>query len=251
VADMIPQGETAGNQIVYMEETTVTNAAAAVAEGGTKPESALGFTQRNAQVRKLATVLPVTDELLQDQPAAQAYVDGRLRIFMQLTEESQLVSGSGVAPNLQGILNTPNILNVTRDSTNSEPGPDAVYRAMTLIRTTAFLEPTGIIFHPNDWRNIRLLRTNDGIYIWGSPADQAPERIWGMNIVQTTVQPQGQAIVGAFDTAMQIFRKQDIAFSISDQHADFFIRNMLMLRVEERLAAVVYRPAAFSTVSNL
>lgn len=251
VADLIPQGVTSAQQIVYMEETTVTNNAAAVAEGAIKPESALGFTQRNAQVRKLATVLPVTDELLQDQPGAQAYVDGRLRVFMALTEESQLVSGNGTAPNLLGIMNTPGIQTIARDAAGGEPAPDAVYRAMTAIRVTAFLEPNGIIFHPNDWRDIRLLRTADGIYIWGSPADTAPERIWGMNIVQTTVIPENTAIVAAFDTASQIFRKQEIAFSISDQHSDFFIRNMLMLRVEERLAFVIYRPSAFATVTGI
>lgn len=251
VADLIPQGVTAAQQIVYMEETTVTNNAAAVAEGAIKPESALGFTQRNAQVRKLATVLPVTDELLQDQPGAQAYVDGRLRVFMALTEESQLVSGNGVAPNLLGVMNTPGIQVVARDAAGGEPAPDAIYRAMTAIRVTAFLEPTGIIMHPNDWRDIRLLRTADGIYIWGSPADTAPERIWGMNIVQTTVMTENTAIVAAFDTASQIFRKQEIAFSISDQHSDFFIRNMLMLRVEERLAFVIYRPSAFATVTGI
>ena len=46
VADLMMQGATDRPTLEYYEETTVTNAAAAVSEGGTKPESALGWTLR-------------------------------------------------------------------------------------------------------------------------------------------------------------------------------------------------------------
>lgn len=248
VADLIPQGTTNSNAIVFMEETTTTNAGAAVAEGAAKPESTLAFTERTAPVRKIATVLPVTDELMADEPAMRAYVEGRLRIFLQLAEETQLVSGSGVAPNLTGMLN---VTGIQTQAKGTDPTPDAVYKAMVKVQTVAFLEPSGAIFHPNDWQDVRLLRTADGVYIWGSPADPGPERIWGLPVVSTTAATENTAVVAAFDTAMQIFRRAEVAFAVSDQHSDFFTTNKLMLRVEERLAFPVYRPTGICTVTGI
>jgi HK97 family phage major capsid protein len=248
VADLIPQGTTDKNAIKFMEETTATNAAAAVAEGADKPESTLAFTERVSPVQKLATVLPVTDELMEDEAAMRSYVEARLRLFLQLAEETALVGGSGTPPALRGMLN---IVGIQTQAKGADPTPDAVYKAMTKIRVVGFLEPTGAIFHPNDWTDVRLLRTVDGIYIWGSPADPGPERIWGMPIVQTPAMTEGTGIVAAFDTSMQIFRRNQVAFAVSDQHNDFFIKNQLMLRVEERLAFVVYRPTGICTVTGI
>lgn len=248
VADLIPQGTTAMNAIVFMEETTTTNGAAAVAEGAAKPESALVFTEQTSAVKKLATVLPVTDELLEDEPAMRSYVEQRLRTFLALTEETQLISGSGAGANLRGMLN---VVGIQTQAKGTDPTPDAVYKAITLIATNAFLDASGAIFHPNDWQDVRLLKTADGIYIWGAPMDPGPDRIWGLPVIKTVGMTENTAIVAAFDTAMQIFRRTEVAFAVSDQHSDFFTTNKLMLRVEERLAFPVYRPAGICTVTGI
>lgn len=248
VADLIPQGTTRTNAVVYMEETTTTNAAAAVAEGAAKPESALAFTEKNSPVRKVATVLPVTDELLQDEPAMRSYVEARLRLFLQLAEETQLLTGSGVAPQLLGLYN---VSGINTQAKGADPTPDAIYKGMDLIRTTAFLEPDSVVIHPNDWQDIRLLRTADGLYIWGAPMDAGPQRIWGVPVVVTPAATQNTALVLAAAQGMQIFRRSEVSFAIADQHQDFFVLNQLMLRVEERLALVVYRPKAICTITGI
>lgn len=248
VADLIPQAQTNANAIVYMEETTATNAAATVAEGGTKPESTLAFTERTVPVRKIATVLPVTDELMEDAPAMRDYINQRLRLFVQLTEDTQLVTGNGVAPNLTGLLN---ITGIQTQAKGADPTPDAIYKAMTLINVNAFLDADGVIFHPLDWQDIRLLRTADGIYIWGSPSEMGPERIWGLNIAKTIAMTQNTALVGAFQYATQIFRRSEITLAVSSEHSTFFVENKQMLRAEERLALVCYRPAGLVQVTGI
>lgn len=248
VADLIPQASTSANAIVYMEETTTTNAAATVAEGGTKPESALAFTERTSTVRKIATVLPVTDELMEDAPGLRDYINQRLRLFVQLAEDTQLVSGSGVAPQITGLLN---VSGIQTQAKGADPTPDAIYKAMTLINVNAFLDADGVIFHPLDWQDVRLLRTADGIYIWGSPSEMGPERIWGLNVAKTVAMTQNTALVGAFQYATQIFRRSEITLAVSSEHSTFFIENKQMLRAEERLALVVYRPLALCTVTGI
>jgi HK97 family phage major capsid protein len=117
--------------------------------------------------------------------------------------------------------------------------------------TNAYLNPDGAIFHPLDWQDIRLLKTTDGRYIWGEPSEMGPERIWGLNVVKTTAMTQNTALIGAFQYATQVFRRNEMTLAVSDQHSDFFIKNQMMLRAEERLALVVYRPTALCSVTGI
>lgn len=248
VADVLPPGTTTQIAIVYMEETTATNAAAFVAEGAAKPESALAFTERSAPVRKIATVLPVTDELMADVPAMRSYVEGRLRVFLALAEDTALLTGSGTPPAFTGLLNIPGRLTRAK---GTDPTPDAVYKAMVDILTTAYVSASATIWNPLDWQDVQLLKTADGIYIWGSPMDAGPARIWSLPVVVTTAMTQNTMLVGAFDTCTQFFMREGVTFAVSSEHSDFFIRNQLMLRVEERATLVCYRPAGLCAVTGV
>jgi HK97 family phage major capsid protein len=61
MADLFASGVTESNAVTYMKETTFTNAAAPVAEAGTKPESTLIFDAVSDPVQKIAHWLPVTE----------------------------------------------------------------------------------------------------------------------------------------------------------------------------------------------
>lgn len=248
IAALMPSGRTSQTSIAYMEETTTTNAAAETAEAGTKPESALAFTERTSPVRKIATFLPVTSEVMEDAPMMEDYINTRLQQFVAYREDSQLLNGDGIAPNLTGILNTAGIQTQAKAA---DPTPDAIHKAMTKLWTGAYLAADGLVMHPSDWEDIRLLRTADGIYIWGSPSEPGTARIWGLNVTQTTALTAGTALVGAFRSAAQVFRRSDLSLEVSNSHADFFQTNKLAIRVEERLALVVFRPAGFCTVTGI
>jgi len=248
VASLFAAGRTVQTTIVYMEETTTTNAAAETAEKADKPESALAFTERTSLVRKIATVLPVTSEMMEDAAQMADYVNGRLGQFISYREDSQLLVGDGNAPNLRGLLN---VVNVQTQAKGADPTPDAFFKAITKVATSSYLPADGGIIHPLDWQDVRLLRTSDGVYIWGNPADSAVARIWGVPLVVTTAITQNTGIVGAFKAAGQIFRRSDVTFAVSDSHSDFFIKNQLMIRAEERLALVIYRPTAFCMITGI
>lgn len=248
VRDLMLQGETDNNTLTYMEETTFTNAAATVAEAGTKPESALNFTERTDNVRKIATWIPATRELLQDVRGLESYIRGRLIFMVKRTEEVQLLTGDGVAPNILGLHNR---TGVQAQAKGADPTPDAVYKAMTLVRNTGFAEPTAVVFHPNDWQDVRLLRTADGIYIWGNPSDAGPERIWGLPIRQTTAETENTALVGAFRPMAQVFEREGVTITVSTEHSTFFVENKVAILAEERIALAVYRPAAFAKVTGI
>jgi HK97 family phage major capsid protein len=247
VVDLINTTTTNAASISYMELTTFTNAAVEVTEGSAKPEATLAWTERNDPVRKIAVWIPATDEQLADVPRIRGIIENLLGLMVRLRLDSQILVGDGTAPNLSGILDRPTIQSQAK---GADPTPDAVYKAMTLIRTVEFAEPNGVVFHPNDWQAIRLLRTADGIYIWGNPADAGPERIWGLPIVQTTAMTENTALVGDFNMA-ELAIRQGVTVEVSNSHDDYFVKNLLAIRCEMRAALAVYRPPAFCKVTGI
>lgn len=257
VADLMPSGTASGALIRYLKETVATNAAAAVAEGAAKPESTLNFSAVDEPVRKIATWLKVTDEMFEDVPALRSYIDARLGLFVRIQEEAQLLTGSGVAPNITGFLNRAGL--TAAQALGADTAPDAIYKEITKVRVASFLDPTGIVINPTNWQTVRLAKDANNQYYgggpftaaYGNPGGQAPDMLWGKVVVPTTAMTLGTALVGAFATAAQVFRRGGLTVEATNSNEDDFKNNLVMIRAEERLALAVYRPAAFGTVTGL
>lgn len=256
IADLFPSGTTNTALIRYLTESAVTNAAAAVLEGGLKPESAIAFSKVDEVLKKLATFLPVSDEMLEDWAQARSYIDSRLVQFIRMTEETQLLSGDGTGANLVGLLNRAGlataIVKGTAPSVAADNSMDAIYRQITAIRTTQFLEPDAIVVDPLAWQTVTLAKaTGTGNYLAGGPFGTGPMTLWNKRVVVTPAMAANTALVGAFQQGGQVFRKGGITVEASNSHADFFQRNLTAIRAEERLALAVYRPGAFGLVTGL
>lgn len=253
VADLIPQTETSQSAVQYMEETTFTNNAAEVNEStqstpGTYPESALALTEQSSLVRKIAVFLPMTDEQLEDEPQARGYVENRLPFMIRQRLDSQILVGNGTAPNLRGILN---VVGIQTQAKGADPTPDAVYKGIVKVETVGQAVANAVVFNPTDWQGVRLLRTADGLYIWGNPSDAGPERIWGLQVVRAQAETAGTAIVGDFQNFIELAVRRGIDVQVSNSHSTYFVEGKQALRADMRAALVVYRPAAFCTVTGL
>jgi HK97 family phage major capsid protein len=166
--------------------------------------------------------------------------------------DSQLLVGDGTSPNIWGA----SVLSgVQTQAKGTDPTPDAVFKAMTKVRgTTAgtgFAEPSAITMHPNDWQAIRLLRTADGIYIFGSPTETGPDMLWGVPVVVTSAMTEGTGLVGDWAGYSAVFMKRGITFKVTDSHASLFITGIQAIRADVRLASVYFRDSAFCTVTGI
>ncbi len=249
VADLIPQTPTTSPLIIWMEETTFTNNSDTVSEGGAKQEVALAYTQRSQAVQKIAATLPVTDEQLMDVPQLRAVIDNRLTLMLMLTEEDQLLNGTGTPPDLEGFLVKSGTGSTTRGA--GEDNTDAILRAIYDVNSiTGYANTSGIVINPLNMLAIRLLRTTTGEYIWGHPADKGPMTLWGLPVVETNAMTEDECLVGDFQLYSHISRRMGIRIDVGYINEDFK-NNIQRLRIEERLSLEIYRASAFCIADGL
>ena len=255
------------NSFAYLEETTFTNAAAEAAEGSAVSEAVLAFTEQTESIRKMGVFLPVTDELLADVSGIQGYVNSRLQTMIRLKLDTQLLSGDGSAPNLDGLLSS-NKSDVGSTAFGSYGGNlgriGAIYGAITDIRVNAYTEPDTIVMHPNDWNSVVTELTgfagdatagyaaNVPLFVASGMFGQAPvASIWGVKVVPTTAITENTVLVGKFGggEAAHVVMRQGIDLAVSDSHSDYFTKNMLAIRATMRVGFPVYRQQAFHKIT--
>lgn len=258
IADLMPNGTTNSNTVRYVKESTATNAASTVAEEGLKPEAALNFTVVDEPVRKIGVTLKSTDEMLEDIDQLESYINGRLALFVQLREEQQLLTGNASvsSQDITGILNRSGL--TAAQALGGDTRAVAAHKEITKIRVASFLDPTGIVFHPNDWEATRLEQDANDQFYGGGPFTGpygvngiAGDTYWGLPVVSTTAMTENTVLIGAFATAAQIFRRNSLTVEMTNSNEDDFKYNRVAFRAEERLALAVYRPAAFGTVTGV
>jgi HK97 family phage major capsid protein len=261
ILDLIPRLQTSSDTIEYVKEDTYTNAAAFVAEAsgdartgtaGLKPKSTLAFSTATSPIRTLAHWLPVTNRMLADAPAIRGYINSRLLLGLQLALEAQVVSGDGTGETLTGILNA-GITTFAASTMNNVV--DAILRARTMVRTGAKMVPTGVVMNPVDFEDIRLLRENVasatlGQYLMGPPSVSGPMTVFGMPVVESENIAAGRLLVGAFNQGCNLFDREQSAIRVGTVN-DQFVRNIQTILAEQRLGFVVYRAAAFVSVSGV
>lgn len=247
VRDLLLPGTTGSGAIEYPQETAFTNNAAPVAEGATKPKSDLTFDQKSVPVRTIAHIFKASRQILDDAPMLRTYIDGRGRYGLKLKEEQQLLTGNGTGANMLGLIPQATAFAVPTGLTGAS---DAIGRLRAAILQVYLSEfpASGIVLNPIDMASFELQKDSEGRMMFSSPFG-APlqKRLWNLPVVETISMAQGSFLSGAFDIGAQIFDRMDVEVLVSTENADDFERNMVTIRIEERLALAVYRPASFVT----
>lgn len=242
IRGLLTPGRTTSNSIEYAKQTTRTNNAAPVAEGALKPESNYAWEIANAPVRTIAHWVPASRQAMDDIPQLESLIDGDLRFGLDDVEDAQLLMGDGQGQNVYGLYPQATaysapiaIANATRI--------DQLRLAVLQVELADF-DPDGMVLHNAAWAGIELTKDAAGGYIFANPQGIAGPVLWGRPVVPTKSIGTGNFLVGAFALAAQIFDRMETEVRISDQDRDNFIRNMLTVRAEKRLALAVRRPAA-------
>jgi HK97 family phage major capsid protein len=267
--DVLINGTTNSDAILFFRELAFTNNAAGVPQAthtsaasetpvnaSVKPESAITFEQATAPVVTIAHWIPITRQTLQDAAQMQTYVEQRLLDGLRLEESDQLLNGNGTN-DLTGLLNTANIQDLDQtyfsgaavnDAGQDNENYNRILRAKTLIRTVGRARANFVVINPADLEDFLTYTTaSDHNYYGAGPfSGNGVTNLWGLRVVEDENLDEGAVLVGDGRMAAVWDRMQAQIFidTIDDQ----FIRNMLTILAEERLALTVFRPQAFALV---
>lgn len=219
---------------------------AATPETLIKPEMYVAYDLQTEAVKTLAHWIPASRQIMSDASALAGRINDRLTFGLKFSEEYHILYGDGSSRQLQGIL-TDSARQTYAWSAGStdDTKVDAIRRAATKA-ALAYYPVNGVVLHPNDWEDIELLKGSDKHYIWVSVPDGAGVmRVWGIPVVVTTAINEGEFALGAWGMGATLWDRENATVRVAEQHEDFFIRNMVVVLAEERLAQTVERPEAF------
>lgn len=246
--DVVSSGTTTSDTVEYVRMTGTTNSAAPVAEAtatagtsGTKPESGLSAAKITTPVRTIAHWIPITKRALSDAAQVRTLIDNFLRYGLEEELEDQMIGGDGTGENFEGLANVSgvqaqawdaNLLTTTR-------------KAKTKVRLVGRSVANAYLLNPADVEAIDLLQDNEARFYFGGPSGVGTAgTLWGLPVIETEAVPAGTGYVGDFRKAI-LWDREQASITMTDSHADFFIRNMVAILAEMRAAFGVVQPNAF------
>lgn len=236
----VPEATTADGPSAPTDGGTLTPAAG----GGYKPQGDIAFEKVTATVKTIAEWIPATKRGIADASQLRGLIDDELMADLAQVEEDQILNGDGTGENLTGILETPSIQAQAWSATVADLDPrlETTLKARTKVRTVGRANPSGYVLNPLDWEQIQLAR------LAKNPQNEAltagVPTLHGLPVVESESIAVGTGLIGDFAKAV-LWDREEAAISVTDSHADFFIRNLVAVLAEERVAFGVTRPKAF------
>ena len=230
------------NSVNALREASFTDGAAEVAQGAVKPESEIVFEQYNVPIQTVAHWIKVSRQLMNDAPAIAAYIDTRLRYGLERRVDLQLVKGNGVSPNLKGLTASGNFTAFTPASGANLA--DSINKAKYEMWAATGVMPDTVLVNPSDWSKLELLRegSGTGAYLYGAPGTVAGGMPFGVRVVMNINITAGTFVIANMAEAATIFQRETAVVEMGYVDSDF-VRNLVTLRAEERLALAVDRPS--------
>lgn len=244
VRDLLTPGNMDGNALEYVKETGFTNNAGMVAEGAKKPESSIKFDLVSTTAKVIAHYMKASRQILSDASQLASLIDGRLRYGLAFKEEQQLLNGDGTGQNLLGIIPQATAFAAPFDPAGTETNIDNIRLAFLQAELAEF-PSTGVVMNPIDWARIELLKDTTGRYIIGNPQGVLGATLWNRPVVTTQAITVDKFLAGAFKLGAQVFDRWQARVEVATENEDDFVKNMVTVLAEERLALAVYRPEAF------
>lgn len=244
VRDLLTPGNMDGNALEYVKETGFTNNAGMVAEGAKKPESSIKFDLVATTAKVIAHYMKASRQILSDASQLASFIDGRLRYGLAFKEEQQLLNGDGTGQNLLGIIPQATAFTAPFDPAGTETNIDNI-RLAFLQSELAEYPATGVVMNPIDWARIELTKDTTGRYIIGNPQGVLGATLWNRPVVTTQAITVDKFLAGAFRLGAQIFDRWQARVEVATENEDDFVKNLVTILAEERLALAVYRPEAF------
>lgn len=246
IADLFSAETISNNALTFfVESSTVEGGPAYTTEANEKPMMSFGDpTPVTAALRKIASYMKESEELVHDAPWLASAIDDRGMYQHRLAVESYLVSAlSGTS----GI------------GTGNKMTPDGILKAKMTVWKNSGFRPDALLINPDDLYNIMIRKDTNGQYYgggfvtgaYGNGSVAEEPSIWGLRVVPSASVTAGSCYIGAFKAGASVVRSNaGLQVAIANQNEDDFIKNMITVRIEERLVLAVRRPSCFVKITG-
>jgi len=193
----------------------------------------------------IAEWVPATKRSLADVAQLEGLINDELRADIKEAEEDHILNGDGTGENLTGIMNTSGI----QTQAFVDDLFTTVRKAITKARVAGRVVPNGIVVNPETAEQVDLARDADGRFFYGGPFSMGPRTLWGLPLIESEAIAADEALLGDFRKAV-LWDREQTTVTVTDSHEDFFVRNLVAILAEERVAFAVTRAPAFVRVAT-
>lgn len=221
--DVIGREVTTSGSVEYIQWSDASIAGGPIPEGELKPEADLSAKIVPVALETYAHWKSITRQALEDYPRIQSIVDTKLRV--------------GLAKKLEAVA-AGVVLEADFGSVTNADAIAGARHAIGVVQDAGF-EPNAILLNPSDYAAFDIQAAES--------AGNGPVQFgtfWGLRAVPVSTIPVGTQYVGDFQEAVTWFDRNTAAVYLTDSHADFMIRNLLLILAEQRAAFAATNTAA-------
>lgn len=246
VRDLMRVSPSGGGKFTYTRETAYTDGTAIIEEGDKYPESRIQLTQASVDPVKIGAYMKLSLEILSDIPGLQAYVSGRMRTKLMYKEDQQVIFGTGLSGEIQGLYTAATAFAAGTRIVASPNMFDVLEVAASKTRINEYVA-NGAIVSPEDFSVMRTTKNSQGNYLLPELmfSGQRAVSIAGMTIIESTLMTPGSFLVGDFLNAAELLDVWDLAINIAYENEDDFLRDLVTIKISERIMMPIYFPQAF------
>lgn len=239
--DIVTSGTIDSNLVEWVYQSSRTDTAGPTAEGALKNQNSFDLYVASQKVEKVTAFIKVTDEMLGDASYMASEINNELSRSILMAAETQVYSGSGVSPQLNGIrtVATPFAAGSFAGGIDEANDVDVLVVAMNQILTAEHDAANYILMNPSDVTKLKMIKvsTGDRRYVERLAMVAGDLSLDGTAIIPTTLVAQGEYLVGNFDLA-NVLVKDGLKIEIG-YDADDFTKNLKTIRAEWRAVAFV------------
>lgn len=245
--DLIPVFPTISDVIKFVQfAVDPTKGYNYVAEGQTKPDLGYTSTVEQAIVQKIAGLLDISDEMMDDLVGFRSWIAYELPKAYLDYEDYQMYKGAGGQTAILGLWTQADFQTLPLGSVTLQSNTiDKVMAGITEIRMLK-RGTSGVVLSPVQWMEILINKGNTEEYTYPIilRADGVMT-IGGIPIYWSNVFLENEGLVGDFARGAAIFQRKAMEIAYSSEHKDNFGRNIITIRLEGRVALVIRFPEAF------
>ena len=250
--DIMSIGTTAKDRIPVVKQANFEDGADMKAENTDSGQSDFDLTETYVNVERLCQHMLVSKDLLDDVPALTSFIVNHMPKRIKTKEDQQILFGSGSTPQLQGITGVATAFAAGSFATSIPSANEVdVLRVALANLTVGYYAPSAVILNPVDVAIIDMLKSNStreylgNNFLISRNSNTGLLTVAGVPIISNTAMTAGYFCMGDFNDAAEILDRKQLTIQMSDSHSDYFIKNMICISFEERIALPIYYNGAF------